>query len=81
MPRLTTERLVLFGTLPATFGELHPLCDHRVNAAKPVSTYLRVSLPMGSRRSPSVRGSGGVSRLAGVNAGSGNALLRVADPP
>lgn len=30
MPRLplTTERLALFGTLLATFGELHPLCDH-----------------------------------------------------
>ncbi|GGQ47743.1 hypothetical protein ACFFKE_08380 [Streptomyces mutabilis] len=29
MPRhLTTERLAVFGTLLATFGELHPLCDH-----------------------------------------------------
>ncbi|MFF3488726.1 hypothetical protein ACFYXC_36465 [Streptomyces sp. NPDC002701] len=30
MPRLprTTERLALFGTLLATFGELHPFCDH-----------------------------------------------------
>ncbi|MGK5545679.1 hypothetical protein ACSNOH_13245 [Streptomyces sp. URMC 127] len=29
MPQLpiTTERLALFGTLLATFGELHPLCD------------------------------------------------------
>ncbi|MEV2262731.1 hypothetical protein AB0J13_29195 [Streptomyces anulatus] len=26
--RLTTERLALFATLLATFGELHPACDH-----------------------------------------------------
>ncbi|MFJ3505028.1 hypothetical protein [Streptomyces sp. NPDC090135] len=35
MPRhLTTERLALFGTLLATFGELHPLCDHWVQGSK-----------------------------------------------
>ncbi|MBZ6128555.1 MULTISPECIES: hypothetical protein [Streptomyces] len=40
MPRLslTTERLALFGTLLATFGELHPACDHWVSTAKVVST-------------------------------------------
>lgn len=42
--RLTTERLALFGTLLATFGELHPLCDHWVNAAKAVSTFPCVSV-------------------------------------
>ncbi|HEY9327044.1 MAG TPA: hypothetical protein VIS09_02195 [Streptomyces sp.] len=46
MPRLPlpTERLALFGTLLATFGELHPACDHPFNAAKPVSTFVGVSL-------------------------------------
>lgn len=34
MPRLTTERLALFGTMLATFGELHPLCDHWVQGSK-----------------------------------------------
>ncbi|MFE7958693.1 hypothetical protein [Streptomyces sp. NPDC057413] len=36
MPRLnrTIERLALFGTLLATFGELHPLCDHWVQGSK-----------------------------------------------
>jgi hypothetical protein len=50
MPRLslTTERLALFGTLLATFGELHPLCDHWVSAAKAVSTSVSVSLLQGS---------------------------------
>jgi hypothetical protein len=39
MPRLslTTERLALFGTLLATFGELHPLCDHWVQGSKTAS--------------------------------------------
>ncbi|WP_062010316.1 hypothetical protein [Streptomyces hygroscopicus] len=38
MPRLsrTTERLALFGTLLATFGELHPLCDQWVQGPKTV---------------------------------------------
>ncbi|MFF0386861.1 hypothetical protein [Streptomyces sp. NPDC004286] len=31
---LPTERLALFGTLLATFGELHPLCDHWVQGSK-----------------------------------------------
>lgn len=35
--RLTTERLALFGTLLATFGELHPLCDHWVQSSKTAS--------------------------------------------
>ncbi|GAA0897964.1 MULTISPECIES: hypothetical protein [Streptomyces violaceusniger group] len=36
MPRLslTTQRLALFGTLLATFGELHPLCDQWVQGPK-----------------------------------------------
>ena len=36
MPRnpISTERLALFGTLLATFGELHPLCDHWVQGSK-----------------------------------------------
>ncbi|MGW0493474.1 hypothetical protein ACWDYG_35560, partial [Streptomyces olivaceus] len=39
MPRLslTTERLALFGTLLATFGELHPACDHWVQGSKTAS--------------------------------------------
>ena len=39
MPRLplTTERLALFATLLATFGELHPLCDHWVQTSKTAS--------------------------------------------
>ncbi|MEU5161252.1 hypothetical protein AB0G74_16820 [Streptomyces sp. NPDC020875] len=39
MPRLpiTTERLALFGTLLATFGELHPLCDHWVQGSTTAS--------------------------------------------
>ncbi|MFF1269298.1 hypothetical protein ACFVZE_26035 [Streptomyces anulatus] len=39
MPRLpiTTERLALFGTLLATFGELHPLCDHWVQGSRTAS--------------------------------------------
>ncbi|GHJ19168.1 hypothetical protein [Streptomyces albus] len=28
MTRTTTERLALFGTLLAAFGEIHPFCDH-----------------------------------------------------
>ncbi|MFE5596280.1 hypothetical protein [Streptomyces sp. NPDC056549] len=32
--RRTTERLALFGTLLATLGELHPLCDHWVRGSK-----------------------------------------------
>ncbi|CCK32926.1 hypothetical protein BN159_p48 (plasmid) [Streptomyces davaonensis JCM 4913] len=47
MPRLTTERLALFGTLLATFGELHPLMEldaalHRSIgiAAAAVTTWL-----------------------------------------
>ncbi|MER5358568.1 hypothetical protein [Streptomyces sp. NPDC002785] len=45
MPRLslTTERLALFGTLLATFGELHPACDHWFNAAFAVSASARVA--------------------------------------
>lgn len=35
--RLTTERLALLGTLLATFGKLHPLCDHRVQGSKTAS--------------------------------------------
>ncbi|WP_331755998.1 hypothetical protein OH791_38390 (plasmid) [Streptomyces anulatus] len=35
--RLTIERLALFGTLLATFGELHPLCDHWVQGSKTAS--------------------------------------------
>ncbi|MCD9899085.1 hypothetical protein LUR56_01010 [Streptomyces sp. MT29] len=34
---LTTERLALFGTLLATFGELHPACDHWAQGSKTVS--------------------------------------------
>ncbi|MFE0489161.1 hypothetical protein [Streptomyces griseoaurantiacus] len=34
---LTTERLALFGTLLATFGELHPACDHWVQGSKTAS--------------------------------------------
>ncbi|MFE7428123.1 hypothetical protein [Streptomyces sp. NPDC057545] len=34
---LTTERLVLFGTLLASFGELHPLCDPWVQGPKTAS--------------------------------------------
>ncbi|MEU1127294.1 hypothetical protein ABZ371_27855 [Streptomyces sp. NPDC005899] len=39
MPRLplTTERLALFVTLLATFGELHPACDHWVQGSKTAS--------------------------------------------
>lgn len=39
MPRLpiTTERLALFGTLLATFGEMHPLCDHWVQGSTTAS--------------------------------------------
>jgi hypothetical protein len=39
MPRLplTTERLALFGTLLATFGELHPLCDHWIQGSTSAS--------------------------------------------
>lgn len=39
MPRLplATERLALFGTLLATFGELHPACDHWVQGSKTAS--------------------------------------------
>ncbi|MFE9700568.1 hypothetical protein [Streptomyces sp. NPDC006270] len=39
MPRLpiTTERLALFGTLLATFGELHPACDHWAQGSKTAS--------------------------------------------
>lgn len=40
---LATERLALFGTLLATFGELHPACDHWVIAAPAVSTVSRVA--------------------------------------
>lgn len=35
--RLTTERLALFATLLATFGELHPACDHWVQSPKSAS--------------------------------------------
>ncbi|MGW1364549.1 hypothetical protein ACWCQP_44990 [Streptomyces chartreusis] len=36
MPRLpvTVERLAVFSALLATFGELHPLCDHWVQGSK-----------------------------------------------
>ncbi|WP_328765392.1 MULTISPECIES: hypothetical protein [unclassified Streptomyces] len=34
---LTTERLALFGTLLATFGELHPACDNWVQGSKTAS--------------------------------------------
>lgn len=34
---LSTERLALFGTLLATFGELHPACDHWVQGSKTAS--------------------------------------------
>lgn len=34
---LTTERLALFDTLLATFGELHPACDHWVQGSKTAS--------------------------------------------
>ncbi|MGW5930589.1 hypothetical protein ACWF2L_30825 [Streptomyces anulatus] len=34
---LTTERLALFGTLLATFGELHPACDHWAQGSKTAS--------------------------------------------
>ncbi|MEV7683217.1 hypothetical protein AB0O64_32450 [Streptomyces sp. NPDC088341] len=36
MPRRSVpiERLALFGTLLATFGELHPACDHWVQGSK-----------------------------------------------
>ncbi|MFB7484455.1 hypothetical protein ACFUEM_35720 [Streptomyces anulatus] len=39
MPRLpvTTERLALFATLLATFGELHPTCDHWAQGSKTAS--------------------------------------------
>ncbi|MEU9677821.1 hypothetical protein AB0D92_30470 [Streptomyces parvus] len=39
MPRLplVTERLALFATLLATFGELHPACDHWVQGSKTAS--------------------------------------------
>ncbi|PVC81562.1 hypothetical protein [Streptomyces sp. CS014] len=39
MPRLplVTERLTLFATLLATFGELHPACDHWVQGSKTAS--------------------------------------------
>ncbi|MEU3262147.1 hypothetical protein ABZ694_30930 [Streptomyces albidoflavus] len=33
MSRLTTERLALFGTLLATFGELYSACDHWVQGS------------------------------------------------
>ncbi|MFI1312802.1 hypothetical protein ACH4TS_22060 [Streptomyces albidoflavus] len=33
MSRLTIERLALFGTLLATFGELHSACDHWVQGS------------------------------------------------
>lgn len=36
-PSLTTERLALFGTLLATFGELHPACDHWFQGSKTAS--------------------------------------------
>lgn len=47
MPRLNrpTESLALFGTLLATFGELHPACDHALDAAEIVSTMSSVSVP------------------------------------
>ncbi len=35
--RLTTERLALFATLLATFGELHPACDHWAQGSKTAS--------------------------------------------
>ncbi|GGW17177.1 hypothetical protein ACIQJ8_33245 [Streptomyces globisporus] len=39
LPRLplVTERLALFATLLATFGELHPACDHWVQGSKTAS--------------------------------------------
>ncbi len=74
---ITTERLALFGTLLATFGELHPLCDHWVNAATAVSTFLGVSLLRGSRRVLPVRRSARVSRLVGVDVAPRSALLGV----
>lgn len=79
MPRLplVTERLALFATLLATFGELHPACDHPLNAAKAVSTFFGVSLPRGSRRPSSIRGSARVSRLVGIDLAPGSALLGV----
>ncbi|MCM2424196.1 hypothetical protein [Streptomyces sp. RKAG293] len=36
-PPNTTERLALFGTLLALFGELHPACDHWVQGSKTAS--------------------------------------------
>ncbi|MGW5803414.1 hypothetical protein ACWFQ7_29405 [Streptomyces bacillaris] len=35
--RLTTERLAPFATLLATFGELHPACDHWAQGSKTAS--------------------------------------------
>ncbi|MEU9547135.1 hypothetical protein [Streptomyces mirabilis] len=40
---LNVKRLALFGTLLATFGELHPLRDHWVIGAPAVSASARVS--------------------------------------
>ncbi|WP_326680927.1 hypothetical protein [Streptomyces sp. NBC_01237] len=39
MPRLslTTERMALFGTLLAIFGELHAACDHWAQGSKTAS--------------------------------------------
>ncbi|MDH6129392.1 hypothetical protein [Kitasatospora sp. GP82] len=71
------ERLALLGSLLALFGELHPLFDLWVNAAKAVSTFLGVSLSRGIRRARSARDSVRVSRLAGVDIAPRNALSGV----
>ncbi|MEU5547161.1 hypothetical protein AB0G85_33095 [Streptomyces sioyaensis] len=42
--RATAPPLALFGTLIGVFAETHSLLDHWVNAAKPVSTFVGVSL-------------------------------------
>lgn len=81
MPRLplNMERLALFGTLLATFGELHPACDHRINAAKAVSTFPDVSLRGLSWFSASGRSATRVSRLIRVNVVRRSASLRVVE--
>ncbi|MFE9454085.1 hypothetical protein [Streptomyces sp. NPDC006739] len=77
MPRLTTERLALFGTLLATFGELHPLCDHWINAAYAVSTFHGVSVGGWHHLPSRVCCRSVVSRLSSVNASARSASLGV----
>ena len=76
--RTTVEALALFAALLATFGELHPACDHALIAAEAVSNVFGVSLSPRCWPLLSGRGSVLVSRSVGVNAVCGDSLLAVA---